>query len=255
MAQRRVAALSNQLAPPPPGLGTLAVRHYGLHPAALKGLSLPIAPSSTFALDSCASGATLSGSGGSQDVDAVGGFLYSRWAAPTAVAAAQAIAALEGAPTTGGCQLFASGMAAIAACLFTVLSAGDHAVVARSVYGGTYELLARVFARLRVDVTWVDATQAASFGAAMTPRTRLVYTETPANPTLRLTDLAAVGALSRAAPGCTHVCDATFASPACQRTLDVPGVDVVLHSGTKYLGGHSDLLAGAVCSRSAECVR
>lgn len=151
------------------------------------------------------------------------------------------IAALEGGE---GATVTASGMGAISTTMLSLVKAGDSVVAQRSHYMGSAKLLGELLPRFGVDVTLVDQTDVAAFEAAATDRTTVVVVETPSNPTGQLTDLAAVAALARVR-GITTICDNTFASPVNQRPLDL-GIDIVVHSGTKYLGGHHDLLAGAI---------
>jgi cystathionine beta-lyase/cystathionine gamma-synthase len=169
------------------------------------------------------------------------GFSYSRIDNPTAAAFADGVAHLERAEAG---EAFASGMAATSTVLFGMLSAGDHVVCAAGVYGGTWALLTGVLARFGVTSTFVDLADLAAVEAAITDRTRVVWGETIANPTLVVADLPALAALAHAA-GALLVVDSTFASPAVCRPLE-HGVDLVTHSATKYLGGHSDVTGGAV---------
>jgi len=225
----------------------------------VKPISLPIVLGSTFELEDCAHGARLHEKKEQPYADS-DGYVYGRWGSPTNEGAARQLAALEGIgpEDEGGCMLFSSGMAAISGSLMASLKAGDHAIFPYTVYGGTNEFLREFLAHLGVTWTLVDSTDANNYAAALQPNTRVVYTESPANPTCRLTDLEAVGALV-AAWATEHglkkpivMCDATFATPFHQRCLEIGGVDVALHSATKYIGGHSDILAGAVVSDSAE---
>ena len=143
----------------------------------------------------------------------------------------------------------ASGMAAIASALLTVLKDGDHIVSARAIYPSTYHLMVQQLASLGIESSFVDATEPANVEAAIRPNTRLVYLETPGNPLLSLCDLSAIGAMARAG-GITTICDSTFASPINQRPLDL-GIDVVVHSATKYFCGHGDAVGGLVVSSRA----
>lgn len=179
------------------------------------------------------------------------GFEYSRTQNPTRFALERAVAALEGAAVegdrTGGGFAFASGLAATAAVL-ELLDAGAGVVAMDDMYGGTWRLLSRVRARTQgLEVVAADLTDLAALERAITPRTKLIWVETPTNPTLKLVDLAAVAALGREA-GALTACDNTFATPMLQRPLEL-GFDLVVHSATKYLGGHSDVVAGAVATR------
>lgn len=165
-------------------------------------------------------------------------FDYARSGNPTRVALERVIAELE-----GGVRgfAFASGMAAITAALL-LFPAGSHIVACEDIYGGTYRALTRVFARLGVEATFVDATDLDRVRAAIRPNTRALYLETPSNPTLRIIDLASACALAKER-GLVTIVDNTFMSPYLQRPHDL-GADIVVHSATKFLGGHSDVVAG-----------
>ncbi len=180
-----------------------------------------------------------------QDAPAVprGGYEYSRTSNPTRTALEQNLASLEGA-AWGLC--FASGLAA-ANALCDCLTPGDHVVAGNDLYGGTYRLFTKVFERYGVRFTFVDTADPAAVRSAMEAETRMVYVETPSNPLLRLTDLAAMAEIAHAA-GTLLVVDNTFATPYLQRPLE-HGADLVLHSLTKYLGGHSDVVGGALCGQ------
>ncbi|MDO8793822.1 MAG: PLP-dependent aspartate aminotransferase family protein [Vicinamibacterales bacterium] len=168
------------------------------------------------------------------------GYEYARTQNPTRAALEGNLAAIE--HGTAGFA-FASGMAAIAAVM-TILEAGDHVVVTDNTYGGTYRLFERVLRKSGLDFTYADTSRLDAIADAIRPTTRLLFLETPTNPTLRLTDLEAASALAHAS-GVAVVVDNTFASPAVQRPLDF-GADLVVHSTTKYLNGHSDSVGGAV---------
>ncbi|WP_017537125.1 trans-sulfuration enzyme family protein [Nocardiopsis halophila] len=174
-----------------------------------------------------------------------GGYSYARIDNPTADAFATALAAMEGAgadrPVHG--QAFASGMAAISTALLALTSAGSHVVASRALYGNTYSLLDGLLRRFGVETDFVDAGDIDQVRAAMRPETALVFTETLSNPGMLVADLPA---LARAAHdgGALLVVDSTFASPAVCRPLE-HGADLVLHSATKYIGGHSDATGGA----------
>lgn len=172
--------------------------------------------------------------------------LYMRYGNPNHAQAAAVIADLEGAEAG---LMTASGMAAISTAALGLLQAGDHVIVQRSAYGGVIELGAELLPRFGVQVTAVDQTDLAAWQAAIRPNTRLALVETPSNPHLQVTDLAAVAALVHDAGGLV-LADNTFATPVNQRPLAL-GADLVWHSATKYLGGHSDLLAGAVIGPTA----
>ena len=167
---------------------------------------------------------------------------YTRYGNPTIARAEQMIASLEGAEAA---LLASTGMGAISTTVLALVSAGDHIVAQKNHYMGTSKLLGELLPRLGVTATLVDQTDAAAFAEAITDRTTLIIVESPANPTMQLTDLAAIAELARAR-SITTLADNTFASPINQQPLAL-GIDLSVHAGTKYLGGHHDLLAGVVC--------
>jgi len=166
------------------------------------------------------------------------GFDYSRTVNPTRVALETCLASLENA-RFGSC--FASGMAATSAVM-NLLSSGDHAVVTDDLYCGTFRLFDKVFARYGLTFTYVDATDPRNIERAMRPSTRIVWLESPTNPLLKLADIADIATVARAHKALTVV-DNTFATPYLQNPLDL-GADIVVHSTTKYIGGHSDAVGG-----------
>ena len=204
---------------------TLAI-HAGQEPEALYGaVNVPIYQTSTYAQPA---------------VGAPKRWDYGRGGNPTREAFETALAALEGGTRAFA---FASGMGAETTLLLT-LSPGDRVVLADDVYGGTYRLLTKVFGPWGLEITTCDLTDIDAVAAALRPETRFVWIETPSNPLLKIVDIAAVSALAHAG-GARVVVDNTFASPALQQPLAL-GADVVVHSVTKYIGGHSDLIGGAV---------
>src|SRR5213595_3119627 len=209
--------------------GTLAV-HAGQTPDPLAGAVMaPIYQTSTYV---------------QQGLGKHKGYEYARTSNPTREALERNIAALEGGRHGFA---FASGLAAVDAVL-KLLSQGDHVVSGENVYGGTHRQMTHIWARHGLEFSFVDAADAANVAAAVTPRTRMVYAETPTNPMMRLCDLQAVAAIARGA-GALCVVDNTFATPCFQRPLEL-GADVVLHSTTKYLNGHSDMVGGVVVVNS-----
>ena len=174
------------------------------------------------------------------------GHEYARTSNPTRDAIEANVAALEGGTTGFG---WASGMAAINAVL-SLLKPGDHVVVTDNTYGGTYRLFERVLRQTGLDFTYVDTSDVEATAAAFTDRTRMLFLETPTNPVLRLADIAALSAAAHARGDITVVVDNTFASPAVQQPL-LLGADIVLHSTTKYLNGHSDSVGGMVVVKHA----
>jgi cystathionine gamma-lyase len=174
------------------------------------------------------------------------GYEYSRTKNPTRTALEGCLAALEGARFG---YAFASGLAATDT-LIHLLDAGDHVVCSDDVYGGTFRIFDKVFKRLGLSFSFVDLSKPGTLEAALTPKTRMVWLETPTNPTLKLVDLARVAEIARARK-ITTVCDNTFLSPYFQRPLEF-GIDVVMHSTTKYINGHSDTVGGFIATSDAD---
>jgi cystathionine beta-lyase/cystathionine gamma-synthase len=204
-------------------------------------IGLPVVRSAAFAFDSAHDYAeVLSGR--------APGYSYSRIDNPTAVAFANAVAALEapGADDVAG-EPFGSGMAAISATLLGHLAAGDEVIAPAGCYGGTWSLLTKWLPRWGIRPVLVDITDAAAVEAVVTPRTRMVYVETVANPTLTVPDLPALAQLAHQAAS-RFVVDSTFATPILCRPLE-HGADLVVHSATKFLGGHADATGGVAIGR------
>jgi cystathionine gamma-synthase len=216
-----------------PGFSTRAI-HAGQEPDRLTGaVSVPIYQTSTYKQD---------GVGGLRS-----GYEYSRSANPTRTALEECLAALE----NGARGLaFASGLAAEDTVLRTLTKPGDHLLLPDDAYGGTYRLIARVLAHWGVDFTPVAMHDVAAVAAAVRPNTSVLWVETPTNPLLNVVDIAALAGVAKKA-GAQLVVDNTFASPYLQQPIAL-GADVVLHSTTKYLGGHSDVVGGAVVTATAE---
>ncbi len=170
------------------------------------------------------------------------GYEYARTGNPTRTALQDALASVEGADAA---VCFASGLAAEDA-IFRLLDPGDHVVMADDVYGGTWRQVAKLHARFGIEVTAVDLADLDAAKAAIRPTTRLVWAETPSNPLLKILDLAALAELAQG-NGARLVADNTFASPYLQQPIAL-GADLVVHSTTKYIGGHSDVVGGAVCT-------
>ena len=220
------------------GLHTRAI-HAGFDPADHRGaVSVPIYQTSTFALPSAEEGAA-------RFAGASPGLIYTRFGNPTVQALEECVAALE-----HGCGAVATatGMAAVSTVLLALLRQGDHVIGTRPLYGATQRLIEKRLARLGVSSTFVAATSDPDeWKRALRPETRLIYIETPSNPTLDLVDIAAAAAIAHAA-GILLVVDNTFAGPHLQRPLEF-GADIVVHSMTKSLNGHSDVVAGIVVTR------
>lgn len=215
------------------GPATRAI-HAGYRPDPATGaVNAPIYASSTFAQD---------GVGGLR-----GGYEYARTGNPTRAALEAGLAAVEGA-TFG--RAFSSGMAATDCTLRAVLRPGDHVVIPDDAYGGTFRLIDKVFTHWGVTHTPVALTDLDAVRAAITPATKLVWVETPTNPLLSIADIAGIAQLASDA-GVKVLVDNTFASPALQQPLAL-GADIVLHSTTKYIGGHSDVVGGALLTNDEE---
>jgi cystathionine beta-lyase/cystathionine gamma-synthase len=203
--------------------------HAGVRPDPTTGAILtPIYQSTTFVQDSV-------------DEYMAKGYSYTRGGNPTVRALEEKLTVLEGGHD---CTAYSSGMAATVAVFLGLLQAGDHVIIADVVYGGTYRFADQFLTKFGVDVTFADASEPAAIEGVMRPETRLVFTESPANPTLKVTDLAAVSEITAAA-GALHVTDNTFLTPYFQRPFEL-GANIVVHSTTKFLDGHNATLGGAV---------
>ena len=169
---------------------------------------------------------------------------YTRWGNPTITVAEETVAELEG---TDAARTFASGMGAITTAILALLKAGDHIVAQREVYGGVAKFLAEWLPRLGIETTFVDLNDFDQHARAIQPNTKMLYLESPTNPTLRVLDLKQAAALAKK-HGLISMIDSTFGTPINQRPADY-GVDLIMHSGTKYLSGHADLTCGVVAGR------
>jgi cystathionine beta-lyase/cystathionine gamma-synthase len=209
--------------------------HSGVTPDAETGAILtPIYQTTTFVQDSV-------------DEYLAKGYSYSRSGNPTVRALEKKIAILE---NGYDCTCYSTGMAAIQAVVQATLSAGDHAIVSDVAYGGTYRLCTKLYSRFGVEFTFVNSASAEEVESAVKENTKLILTETPANPTLKLTDIEAVSAVS-SARGIPHAVDNTFLTPYYQRPLEL-GADIVIHSTTKYFDGHNSTVGGAVVAKTEE---
>ena len=220
------------------GRGTATRSIHGRRSKGYAPLVTPIYASSTWALDSVRQGAEFSHATAPQA-------FYTRWGNPTTRDLEDVLTDLEG----GSRALAAgSGMGAIASAILSCVDAGDHIVAGASLYTATTEIFTRMLPRFHIRTTFVDPRQPGAWAEAVTADTRLVYLETPANPTMIITDFREAVKAARSV-GAKTLADNTFATPMNQRPLEF-GVDGVLHSATKYLGGHSDVVAGAFIARS-----
>ena len=221
------------------GLQTVAI-HGGEAPDPVTGASSPnLVMSSTFSVDE-----EVSFSANNMTADTP--FIYTRWDNPTTRQLEAKLALLEGAEAS---IAFATGMAASTAVLLAYLNQGDHLVVSNTNYPGTAELVRDTLTRLGVEVTPVDGSDAGEVEAAMRDNTRMLWLETPSNPLLRIADIRAAAELAHA-NGALLAVDSTFATPIATRPLEL-GADLVVHSLTKYIGGHGDAMGGAVCGSQA----
>lgn len=181
-----------------------------------------------------------------KDLDEVGEYRYTRFGNPTITALEKGIAAIENGGKFG--FAFASGMAAISAVLLN-FKAGDHLVLCENIYGGTFQLVTQVMRDFEISATFVDETDPAAWEAAIQPNTRAFYLETPSNPLLSITDIETVAAIAKR-HGLATIIDNTFMTPELQSPL-LLGADVVIHSATKFINGHSDVVAGLVITSDA----
>jgi len=227
----------------PKGFGTLAIHAGNPEKETHGALAMPIYQSSTFYFDSCEQG-------GRRFAGEEGGYIYTRLGNPTTTVLEEKVAALEGAEAA---VAVGSGIGAVSSCLWTIAGAGKHIVADKALYGCTFAFLNHGMTRYGVEVTFVDTSDLNQVKEALKPNTCCVYLETPANPNLKVTDIKAVCDLAHGYNADIKVvCDNTFATPYLQRPLSL-GCDAVIHSGTKYLNGHGDVIAGFVVG-SAEFI-
>ena len=216
------------------GLGTTAI-HAGTLKNLYGTLAMPIYQTSTFIFDSAEQG-------GRRFALKEAGYIYTRLGNPTTTVLENKIAALEEGETAVATS---SGMGAISSTLWTVLKAGDHVVTDKTLYGCTFALMCHGLTRFGIEVTFVDTSNLDEVKNAMKENTRVVYLETPANPNLKIVDLEALSKLAHTNPNTLVIVDNTFATPYMQKPLKL-GADIVVHSVTKYINGHGDVIAGLV---------
>ena len=219
------------------GLGTTAI-HAGTLKNLYGTLAMPIYQTSTFIFDSAEQG-------GRRFALEEAGYIYTRLGNPTTTVLENKIAALE--EGEAGIAM-SSGMGAISSTLWTVLKAGDHVVTDKTLYGCTFALMNHGLTKFGVEVTFVDTSNLDEVKKAMKENTRVVYLETPANPNLKIVDLEGVCKVAHTNPNTLVIVDNTFATPYMQKPLKL-GVDIVVHSATKYLNGHGDVIAGLVVTK------
>ena len=225
------------------GFGTKVIHGGYTRDRGYHSLGMPIYQTSTFYFDTCEEGGRCFA--GESD-----GYIYTRLGNPTTVLAEEKVAELEGAEAAAAAG---SGMGAISATLWTLAGAGKHIVADGTLYGCTFALLSHGMTRYGVEVDFIDTSDLEAVRAHLKPNTCAVYLETPANPNLKITDIAAVAKVAHTYnKDIKVVCDNTFASPALQNPLRL-GADVVVHSATKYLNGHGDVIAGFVVGSAEFC--
>lgn len=223
------------------GFGTKAIHGGKMKDTQYGALTMPIYQTSTFEFDCCEQG-------GRRFAGEEKGYIYTRLGNPSISAVENKVALLEGGEA---CAAASSGMGAVSACLWSIAGAGKHILADETLYGCTFALLNHGMTRYGVEVTFVDTSDLEQVKANLKENTVCVYLETPANPNLKISDIQAVAELSHAYnPAIRVVCDNTFASPYLQRPLEL-GADVVVHSATKYLNGHGDVIAGFVVGTEA----
>ena len=221
------------------GLGTTAI-HAGTLKNLYGTLAMPIYQTSTFIFDSAEQG-------GRRFALEEAGYIYTRLGNPTTTVLEDKIAALEEGEAAVATS---SGMGAISSTLWTILKAGDHIVTDKTLYGCTFALMCHGLTRFGIDVTFVDTSNLDEVKNAMRENTRVVYLETPANPNLKIVDIEALAKLAHTNPNTLVIVDNTFATPYMQKPLTL-GADVVVHSVTKYINGHGDVIAGLVITNKA----
>jgi methionine-gamma-lyase len=214
--------------------------HAGHEKEAFGALVTPLYQSATFVFDSAQQGgARFSGD--------EAGYIYTRLGNPTTAELERKMAVLEGADAAAAT---ASGMGAVSAALLANLQMGDHLIAAKAVYGCTFALITHQFARFGIQVSLVDFSDLEAVRAAVKPNTKVLFCETPVNPHLQVFDIEALAAIAKQ-HNLVSIVDNTFMTPLLQRPLDM-GIDVVIHSATKYLNGHGDVIAGIVCGSHAQ---
>ena len=214
------------------GFSTRAV-HAGYQKNEFGALATPIYQTSTFIFDSAEQG-------GRRFALEEGGYIYSRLGNPTNTQVEEKLADLENAEAAVS---MASGMGAVTSVIWAAVKAGDHIVASKTLYGCTFAFLNHGITRFGVEVTFVDTTDAENVRGALKENTKVIYLESPANPNMAMADISAISEIAHGIEGCIVVVDNTYCTPYLQRPLDL-GADVVIHSATKYLNGHGDVIAG-----------
>lgn len=224
------------------GFNTQAV-HGGVHKNEFGSLGVPIYQTSTFIFDSAEQG-------GRRFALEEEGFIYSRLGNPTVDSLEKKLALLEGAEAAVATS---SGMGAITSSIWPFINKGDHMVVSKTLYGCTFAYMNHGLTRMGVEIDFVDVRDPQNVKDAMKDNTKIVYLETPANPTMDIADIEEISKIAHKVEGCMVIVDNTFATPYLQRPLEL-GADIVVHSATKYLNGHGDIVAG-IAAGSAELMQ
>ncbi len=219
------------------GFGTKSIHAGNVRDKQYGALTMPIYQTSTFVFDNCEQG-------GRRFAGEENGYIYTRLGNPTTTVLEEKVAALENAEA---CVAVSSGMGAITSAIWTLCKAGSHIIADGTLYGCTYAYLSHGISRYGVEVTFVDTSNKENIKNALRPETTIVYLETPANPNLKIADIKDISDLVHEYnKDIKVICDNTFATPYLQRPLDL-GADMVIHSATKYLNGHGDVIAGFIC--------
>lgn len=209
--------------------------HAGHQKNQFGALNTPIYQSSTFVFDNAEQG-------GRRFALEEGGYIYTRLGNPTTTQTEEKLASLEGAEAA---MAMSSGMGAITSAIWTLLHSGDHVIAAKTLYGCTYAFLFHGLTRFGIEVEFVDTRDPEEVRKAMRPNTKIVYLESPANPNMFLADITAISEIAHEVEGCKVIVDNTYMTPYLQRPIEL-GADIVVHSATKYLNGHGDVIAGFV---------
>ena len=219
------------------GFGTVSI-HGGSCKNPYGTLAVPIFQTSTFVFDSAEQG-------GKRFALEESGYIYSRLGNPTTAVLEDKIAQLEHGEAAVATS---SGMGAISSVMWTILKAGDHIISDKTLYGCTFAFFSHGLSKFGIEVSFVDTSDAEAVKKAMKPNTKAVYLETPANPNLKIVDIKAIAEVAHTNPNTLVIVDNTFSTPYCQRPIEL-GADIVVHSATKYLNGHGDVIAGMVISK------
>ena len=219
------------------GFGTVSI-HGGSCKNPYGTLAVPIFQTSTFVFDSAEQG-------GRRFALEESGYIYSRLGNPTTAVLEDKIAQLEHGEAAVATS---SGMGAISSVMWTILKAGDHIISDKTLYGCTFAFFSHGLSKFGIEVSFVDTSDAEAVKKAMKPNTKPVYLETPANPNLKIVDIKAIAEVAHTNPNTLVIVDNTFSTPYCQRPIEL-GADIVVHSATKYLNGHGDVIAGMVISK------